>query len=221
MSIDITDILRRLENVVRWGTVSAIDYGKPACMVDTGRITTDWLPFFQVRAGETTEWNPPTIGEQCLILSPSGDLANGMVLFGIHTDQNQPPSHSPDTHVRQYPDGAVISYNHATGALSATGIKTALIDASETITAKAGVKVTLDAPLVECTDKLTVHGLLTYLSGLSGSAGSGGGGTSIEGPISHTGDFSNEGSLSSNGITLATHTHSGVTPGGANTGGPA
>ena len=60
---------------------------------------------------------------------------------------------------------------------------------------------------------LTVQGLLTYQAGLAGTGG--GAGTVISGSITQTG-----GTLSSNGIVLATHTHTGVQPGGGNTGGP-
>jgi hypothetical protein len=127
-----------------------------------------------VRAGTTSEWNPPSEGEQCLLLCCSGDPATGFVLLGIPSDQFPPPSDSLDEHVRRYPDGATITYNHATGALSAVGIKTALLQAAN--------KVTVDCPLTELTGdvhimgKLTVDGealfksLLTYMAGMSGQA---------------------------------------------------
>ena len=105
----------------------------------------------------------------------------------------------------EYPDGAVITYNHTSGHLSVQGI--------QTLTIEAGTHVTLDAPATTVTGTLTVQGLLTYQAGLAGTGG--GAGTTISGSITQTG-----GTLSSNGIVLATHTHGGVRAGGDSTGGP-
>lgn len=59
----------------------------------------------------------------------------------------------------------------------------------------------------------TTTGLIT---GNGGMAVNGGSGVAITGPISHTG-----GSITSNGKNIGSdHTHSGVEPGGGNTGGP-
>ena len=38
------EILRRLENIVRFGTIAAVRHGKPArCRVKTGNLTTNWV----------------------------------------------------------------------------------------------------------------------------------------------------------------------------------
>ena len=87
------------------------------------------------------------------------------------------------------------------------------------ITASGGLLInapggtTITTPETINTGKLTTQGLLTYQSGMAGTGG--GAGTSITGTINHSG-----GSLSSNGIALDTHHHSGVVPGGGLSGGP-
>lgn len=60
----------------------------------------------------------------------------------------------------------------------------------------------------------TIKGLFSFLSGMSGKNGAGGK-TSIEGDIEHSG-----GKLTSNGVTLDSHAHDGVTKGGDQSGGP-
>jgi len=80
-----------------------------------------------------------------------------------------------------------------------------------TITAPGGV--TVDAPQTTNTGALTTQGLLTYAAGMAGSGG--GAGTSISGSIIQTG-----GVMSSNGVALSTHVHSGVQSGPSNTGAP-
>lgn len=73
---------------------------------------------------------------------------------------------------------------------------------------------TIDTPSTLNTGTLTTEGLLTYQDGLSGTGG--GNGTSITGNLVHT-----SGSITSLGKKIdGSHTHSGVQPGGGNTGAP-
>lgn len=210
---DFADISRRLENLLRLGTVAQVQMAPPRVRVQSGGLTTTWLPWITLRAGTTREWNPPTVGEQCMLFSPSGEPAAGVVLVGLFSDANPAPSSSPEEFLIVFPDGARIYYNHVAGALEATGIKTALVQASD--------KCTVDCPESEFTGNVTIDGnllvkgqatimqLLTYLSGMAGTGGGAGGGTTITGPINHQGVFTNTGSLSSNGKVLDTHKHPG------------
>lgn len=81
---------RRIENIVRKGTVSAVRLTKPARVrVTAGDNTTDWLPWIALRAGGVNggrTWHPPVVGEQCTVLAPGGDLAQAVVLLGIYSD---------------------------------------------------------------------------------------------------------------------------------------
>ncbi len=222
--MDLVELSRLLQNLIRIGTIHSVDHPARRVRVAVGGLVTGWLRWMELRAGETTTWNPPTLGEQCVILSPSGVVENGIVLYGAPSDVIDTPSHSPDEHVVRFPDGTVITYDHAShqhrasypdGAvigydaaashLSATGIVTARIEADGSIT--------LDTPLVHCTGKLTVDDLLSYGNGLAGTGGSNG--STITGPITQTG-----GDLSSNGIVLHTHLHGSVQAGGDTSGGP-
>ncbi|MCL2656144.1 MAG: phage baseplate assembly protein V [Betaproteobacteria bacterium] len=204
------DLERRLEQIIRIGTISEIDHAQALCRVACGNLTSEWLPWLELRSGETRTWNPPTLGEQCLWISPSGNTdGGGCVIAGLYSD-NAPSSDGDET-LALYPDGASIRYNHATGALAVTGVKTARVQAS--------VSCTLDTPLTTLTGDLIVEGkavikgLLSYLAGLAGSGG--GAGSVIQGPLTQS-----DGALSSNGIVLATHAHGGVQPGGSSTGAP-
>lgn len=72
---------------------------------------------------------------------------------------------------------------------------------------------TITTPKTLNTGTLTTQGMLTYQAGMSGNGG--GAGTVISGSMTQSG-----GTLSSNGVALSTHTHSGVASGGDNTGAP-
>ncbi len=205
---------RRLESAVRLGTIAAVDHAAARCRVKSGGLETDWLPWLERRAGTTCDWDPPTVGEQCLLLSPSGETAVGIVITGIFSTASPPPNDSPDECTRQYHDGARITYNHASSHLSVTGIKTFLVQASDN-----GV---VDCPDVTYTGNVLIQGtctvqdLLTYQNGLRGSGGETGNGNVLRGEFTHT-----DGNLSSNGVVLHTHVHTGVVSGGDNSGEPA
>lgn len=207
----LSELNRRLANMIRLGRVAQIDHAECRVRVVSGNILTGWLPWQTSRAGATRTWDPPSVGEQVMIISPSGDHASALVMPAFYCADHPAPDSSPDTHVIDYPDGARISYNHATGALIAAGIQTAAIHAA--------VSVTLDTPLTHCTGdlhvvgKATVDDLLTYGNGIAGTGGANA--NIITGDLTQTG-----GQLSSNGIVLDSHHHTGVRAGGDNTGGP-
>lgn len=94
------EILRRLENLVRVGTIAEVHYSAPArCRVRTGNLTTAWVPWLAQRAGgrKANHWWPPVVGEQCLLLAPGGDLLNAVALPGLYSDAN--PQSSGDSKV--------------------------------------------------------------------------------------------------------------------------
>lgn len=233
------DLARRLDNLIRLGTIAAVDHARALCRVRSGGLLTDWLPWAERRAGTTRTWNPPTVGEQVLLLCPSGEPGAGIVLTGIYTEAHDQPSASADEHVTHYPDGARIAYNHASGALSVTGIKTALVEASEsatltgmktvlveasddvtvtgakTATVQASDAVTVDCPATTITGDVEIDGALvvknglTYMNGMVGFGPAGGGPGAVL-----QGDFIHtNGILSSNEVVLHTHKHTNVTTG--------
>jgi phage baseplate assembly protein V len=116
----LTELTRRLENLIRAGTIAELDPEKPRCRVKTGGLLTGWLPFFALRAGEDSDWDPPSIDEQCLVLSPSGNPTHGFVIFGLYSDRFPAPDNVSTRRRRRYRDGAVVDYDTATHTLTAT-----------------------------------------------------------------------------------------------------
>ncbi|MFY1027433.1 phage baseplate assembly protein V [Actinobacillus seminis] len=147
---DITDILRRLESLIRFGTIAEVDYAKRRAKVTSGGIRTDWLPWLEWRAGTTRSWSPPTVGEQCMILAASGELTTAAILSGIFTTDFNNPGQSPDEHVIEFADGARILYDQKSHMLKVMGIATAHIQASSS--------VVLETPLVKCTQNVEIGG---------------------------------------------------------------
>jgi len=196
--MDYAELARLIANLIRMGTVSAVDHDKRRCRFKSGKLETNWLKWLTLRAGTTGTWNPPTVGEQGILLSPSGCTENGIVLVGIESDTHPSPSTDPNKDYTRYPDGAVVEYDHAVGALKATGIKTALLQASESST--------IDCPENTITGNtrimgtLTVEKLFTYQAGMRGTGGDGASAI-INGRIETTED------VVAGGISLMGHDH--------------
>lgn len=192
--MDLQELSRIVENLIRFGTIHSVDHPAKRVRVQTGNLVTNWLRWMEYRAGETTTWDPPTVGEQCVVFSPSGELAQGIVFYGAPSDVIDTPSHDPNKHVTlwpdgtehsydhaeglhqtTYPDGAIVSYHHPSSHLQAINIKTGLCKATQMIT--------FDTPLVHITGMCVVDQLLTYNNGLTGFGGTNG--SQIEGDIWH------------------------------------
>jgi len=118
--MNITDLLRRLDNLIRLGTIAAVDHQAARCTVSSGGLRIPNLPWLALRAGASSDWDPPTVGEQCILLGPSGEPAQGIALIGLYSRQRPAPSNSANLRRRTYPDGAVIDYDHASHTLTAT-----------------------------------------------------------------------------------------------------
>lgn len=123
----------------------------------------------------------------------------GIVLVGIYA--TNAPSQNDDEHLIKFADGATISYNQASGHLSAKNCKTATIQATESITA--------ETPSFTCTGDVQINGKLLVKREIS-----------TESSVSAQGAMTAKGEVSGNGIKLSIHTHSGVESGNKNTGTP-
>ncbi|MDH6840033.1 phage baseplate assembly protein V [Escherichia coli] len=188
--MDIAELIRLLENVVRTGTVTEIDEGKWRVRVQSGKLETTWLRWNAQRAGAFKVWVPPSIGEQVWFLCLGGNTDVAFIGGSLYSDDNPAPGASRNEMVVTAPDGAKFRYDAEAGALQVKGIKSAVIEAS--------VKITLDTPEVECTNLLTTKNLNVTEGG------------EMHGDITHTG-----GAFTSNGVQVDNHDHGGVERGGS------
>ena len=117
---DLAALSRMLENLIRFGVITAVQMVPPRVQVTTGKLTTAWLPWHALRAGADRDWDPPTIGEQVILLSPSGQLANGVVVTGVFSDHIPANGNREGLHRRTYADGTVIEYDSVAHHLNAT-----------------------------------------------------------------------------------------------------
>lgn len=199
------DIARAIRNLIRTGIVTDVDLVEGLCRVQTGGMQTTWLNWLTSRAGRSRVWWAPSVGEQVLLLAIGGELDTAFVLPSIFSDDHPAPSASPDAFHVTFPDGAVIEYDPDSGALIVSGIKTADVTASDSLTAtvpvvlvKASTRIKLDTPEVVCTNKLIAATLEVQKGG------------KMYGDIEHSG-----GKFISNGVQADDHAHGNVQSGGS------
>jgi len=226
------ELHRLIENLVRVGTVAEVDHDAARVRVESGELLTGWLLWQAQRAGYALEWDPPTVGEQVVVVSPGGDPNNGIAIAFIYSTDHPAPSSSPSLYRRKYPDGTLVDYDHdakhltidCVGSVTVKGAQALLVDFGGTVDVKAGgnatveaPKVVLKTPLTECTQQLTVKGPLIAQAGMavSGTAATGGGSVmSLEGQL----DMKDGDILFAGLSSYRSHTHPGDS--GGTTGGP-
>lgn len=157
---------RQIANVINFGQISEVDCARAKARVKFGQVTTDWLPWVTFRAGSAQTWSAPTTGEQCIVLAQGGDLNMAAIILGLYT--KNAPSQSADEHVFNFSDGAKITYNQASGELTATGLKTANIDAANSLT--------ITSPTVTINGDLSVTGNIDTDKNISAKGNIGAGG---------------------------------------------
>ena len=233
---------RRIANAVCLGVVSHVNTAKARCRVHVGGLTTDWLPWLATRAGLDRTWWAPDVGEQCVVLSPSGEMNQGVVLLGLYQDTHPAPSAEQDLQLTEYSDGTKVSYDRAAGLLTVDCVGDIVVKAARTLLVDIVGDVTVKSAanlLVDIVGDVTVKGAATLLVDIVGDitlrtpalvtidaptskfTGDGEiqGATHTVGAVTFDAGMTGEGDVVSGGKSLESHTHSGVKA-GIDTSGP-
>lgn len=134
---NVAELLRLIHNLIRLGTIAEVDHATARCRVQIGELTTARLPWLELRAGETRTWNPPTLGEQVLVLSPGGDLSAGVVLSGLYRQAHPAPSADENLIGTWHPDGTRVEYDHQASTLTIDCVGDVIIKAAGVVTVDA------------------------------------------------------------------------------------
>ncbi|WP_353274076.1 phage baseplate assembly protein V [Wolbachia endosymbiont (group A) of Ennomos erosarius] len=110
-SFAISELNRKLANIIRIGLVKEIDYEKAKVRVKIGEFLTDLLPWITSKAGKDRNWSPPDIDEQVVILSPLGELSLGVVLGGIYQEKYPASENKKEINSVKFQDGTKLSYD--------------------------------------------------------------------------------------------------------------
>lgn len=205
------DINRRLENLIRFGTIKTVNPSKPIPLVtvDLDDIVTPEIRFFNARSGDDSNWDPPSLDEEVMVISPCGEIGpTSVVFYGLYNNEHPAPSDDLNQKIRVFADGCVIAYDisaHQLSAILPSGGKAI-------VTADGGITVNGDT---------TINGNL-QINGSTSMTGNNtvGGSQLVQGSSHSTGAFSTEADVKAGDISLKNHKTSGVQPGSGESRGP-
>lgn len=203
------DINRRLENLIRFGTIKTINPSKPIPLVtvDLDDIVTPEIRFFNARSGNDSTWDPPSLNEEVMVISPCGEIGpTSVVFYGLYNNEHPALSDDLNQKIRVFADGCIIAYDisaHELSAILPSGGKAI-------VTADGGITVNGDT---------TINGNL-QINGSTAMTGNNtvGGSQLVQGSSHSTGAFSTEADVKAGSISLKGHKHPGDS--GGTTGGP-
>lgn len=188
------DLQRRLANLIRVATITDLDDANARARVTCAAVPESaWLPILATRAGPDRSYWLPEPGEQILLLSPSGDPAQGMILPAGYQDAHPPPASDRTKRRTEYADGTTIEYDRKAHVLTVDCVGDVVIKGAKTLTVDFGGDVRVKTPTQATVDTPEAH---------------------FTGKIVAVGDVIGE------GVSLANHRNTGVKSGGDVSGPP-
>lgn len=186
----LTELERKLTNLVRAGKVAEADYAAARVRVQAGAIITGWLPWLTTRAGGDRTWWAPEVGEQVLMIAPAGELAQAWVLPAGYSDAATAPANSPDITRWVWADGSAVTFDRALGTLSVnvTGDVAVIAGGDASLETGGAVSMTAGGPVSIEAPSISMAGTAT--------------GASLTGNFALTGTLSVDGSITATGSII-------------------
>jgi phage baseplate assembly protein V len=181
--------------MIRYGNISEVDAAKGRARVHfvEDDIVSDWLPVsVPTSLGNQYEFWPEV--NMFVWCAMDENSESGVVGGALYDDGNTPPVGDPDKTVVTFKDGTTVTYDRSANELVIDCVGDVTIKCVNA-TVEASTKVTIDSPSCEFT-----------------------GNVSVSGNVDANGDV--KAAASSVPISLLTHKHSGVVPGGGISGTP-
>ena len=82
-------------------------------VTDGGDWTSAWVRWHSLAAGKARHWRAPSIGEQGMLVSPSGEPAQGTFVPGLYGNAGDRPDNRDHVEVWRFDDGGSIVYDWA------------------------------------------------------------------------------------------------------------
>lgn len=221
MSYEIQELNRRISELVKIGVIAEANESDTLFRVRCGNILTNWIPATAIRAGNDIDYWAPEIGEQVIVLSPAGNLSQGIIIGSLF--QSKYPAPAPNKEIRRtvYKDGTIVEYDRAKHIQSTKFCDGTLIS-YDAGTHQLNIILTT-AGKTELISKGGIHvvGKITHEGDLKRT-----GNEEIKGTLTRTGDENITGKIISTddqiagAISTMNHVHGGVMPGGGKTSKP-
>lgn len=121
-----------------YGKIASVDLATGRVTVSIGDIETQPIRWFTGGSGGTRLWSRPKVGEQVMLVAPSGDISGAVAMRGLDCNEF-PPIADTSRELVQFDDGAVIAYDPTSHKLEA------ILPGGATVSIIAPGGVTLDA----------------------------------------------------------------------------
>ncbi len=102
---------RRIESLLRLGTIAQVDHDARKLRVQSGGLLTNWLPWPADVGRNYIRWRPLRVGTQVILGSPSGDPEQAKIIGILYTEVLDAPSTDPDLDLIQFEDGTKAEYH--------------------------------------------------------------------------------------------------------------
>lgn len=134
MTTSLSDLTRRVENLIGLGTIAEVDHSSPPRVKVTlsGRVT-DWLPYPAEIGAHFRRWRPLRPGTQVVVACPSGDPANAVIIAILYTTALPAPALEDDLDLVLWDDGTRVSYDSAAQRLEVKSPGTIVIDGKNVV----------------------------------------------------------------------------------------
>lgn len=157
--------------------VVAVDLAAARVRVsDGGGWTSAWVRWHALGAGKARHWRAPSLDEQGVLVSPSGEPAQGTFVPGLYGNAGNPPDNRDHVEAWHFDDGGSLSYDWQAGryaiqlpagnaTISVAGSVLEVNDGAITLKAPS---VTLEASTITLAGQVAVNGPLTVSGDING-----------------------------------------------------
>ncbi len=186
---------RMLAGLIIPCSVVGVDLAAARVRVSDGAgWTSAWVRWHSQAAGKARHWRAPSLGEQGVLISPSGEPAQGTFVPGLYGNAGAPPDNRDHVEVWRFDDGGSLTYDWQARSYSIS-----LPSGTVTIEVGGSSAVITDRAITVKADTINLTGQIT-----------------LNGDVQINGA-----SLQHNGVNVgSTHIHPGVMPGGGSTATP-
>ncbi|MCE6073390.1 phage baseplate assembly protein V [Agrobacterium vitis] len=165
LKAEVAGLRRAVQGMQRVGTVHAVDGDTRRLRMklagDAGNeFLTPWRPWSEV-AGAEKSWRPPSKGQQMILLSPFGDMRQGVAVPLTFSDANGAPSSALDARILSSFGSGLIGFSDNGGVTELHGERVNLAGTDGKRVARLGDRVRVSSgssaglwPIVEASEKV-------------------------------------------------------------------
>lgn len=161
---------RMLAGLVMPCGVVGIDLAAAMVRVSDGAgWTSAWVRWHSQAAGKARHWRAPSLGEQGVLISPSGEPAQGTFVPGLYGNAGAQPDNRDHVEVWRFDDGGFLIYDWAASTYTIdlpAGTVTVKVGGSSAVVTDNSIDATATA--ITLTGAVQINGALRVTGDING-----------------------------------------------------